>query len=113
MRWAGLPLIADQVAQNAELLARLGSANAGNPLAMSRDEVSRTVDTFRFVAGALRAYLLQPPSRSPSNVVETSDISINSPGASLVALHEPSPDRWPARGGSLLQQGDGTWLAED
>ncbi|MFJ4321278.1 ATP-grasp domain-containing protein, partial [Streptomyces lavendulae] len=31
----------------------------------------------------------------------TSDISINSPGASLVALHGPSPDRWPHRRSSL------------
>lgn len=29
------------------------------------------------------------PTRAPSNVIETSGISINSPGASLVALHDP------------------------
>ncbi|MEU6760808.1 hypothetical protein ABZ936_31405, partial [Streptomyces sp. NPDC046685] len=33
---------------------------------------------------------------------ETSDISINSSGASFVALHGPSPDRWPTRRGSLM-----------
>ncbi|MFF9490505.1 helix-turn-helix domain-containing protein [Streptomyces sp. NPDC014676] len=42
-------------------------------------------------------------------MIETSDISINSPGASLVALHEPSPDRWPPRRSPLspraLQEG--------
>src|SRR5688500_18715682 len=35
--------------------------------------------------------------------METSDISINSPGASLVALHGPSPDRWPTRRSSMSQ----------
>src|SRR3954470_24344384 len=43
------------------------------------------------------------PTRPPSNVIETSDISINSPGASLVALHGPSPDRWSARRSSILR----------
>ncbi|MDQ0991631.1 hypothetical protein QFZ74_002859 [Streptomyces sp. V3I7] len=38
-------------------------------------------------------------------MIETSDISINSPGASLVALHGPSPDRWPTRRGSLRGSG--------
>ncbi|MEU9173130.1 hypothetical protein AB0D34_36085 [Streptomyces sp. NPDC048420] len=30
-------------------------------------------------------------NEAPSSVVETSDVSINSPGASLVARHGPSP----------------------
>ncbi|MFI5809139.1 tyrosine-type recombinase/integrase [Streptomyces sp. NPDC051561] len=38
-------------------------------------------------------------------MIETSDISINSSGASLVALHGPSPDRWPTRRGSLTRPG--------
>ncbi|WP_420716766.1 YaaC family protein [Streptomyces sp. CoH17] len=37
-------------------------------------------------------------------MIETSDISINSPGASLVALHGPSPDRWPHRRSSMKQE---------
>ncbi|MFF2111453.1 aldehyde dehydrogenase family protein [Rhodococcus koreensis] len=47
--------IADRLAANADLLARLESANAGKPLAVSRDDVDGTIDTFRFMAGALRA----------------------------------------------------------
>src|SRR5262245_36881436 len=47
--------IADRIADNADLLARLESANTGKPFAVSRDDVSGTVDTFRFMAGALPA----------------------------------------------------------
>lgn len=47
--------IADRVAENADLLARLESASTGKPFAVSRDDVDGTVDTFRFMAGALRA----------------------------------------------------------
>ncbi|HEY5854596.1 MAG TPA: aminobutyraldehyde dehydrogenase [Aldersonia sp.] len=47
--------VADRVAEHADLLARLESANTGKPLAVSRDDVDGTVDTFRFMAGALRA----------------------------------------------------------
>ncbi|KAF0960308.1 Gamma-aminobutyraldehyde dehydrogenase [Rhodococcus sp. T7] len=47
--------IADRLAANADLLARLESANAGKPLAVSRDDIDGTIDTFRFMAGALRA----------------------------------------------------------
>ncbi|GHG87730.1 aminobutyraldehyde dehydrogenase [Streptomyces lanatus] len=47
--------IADRVAGNTELLARLESANTGKPLAVSRDDIGQTVDTFRFMAGAVRA----------------------------------------------------------
>ena len=47
--------IADKIADNAELLVRLESANTGKPLSVSRDDVNGTIDTFRFMAGALRA----------------------------------------------------------
>ncbi|MDX2693860.1 aldehyde dehydrogenase family protein [Streptomyces ipomoeae] len=49
-----LHTIADRVAENTELLATLESANTGKPLAVSRDDVAQTVDTFRFMAGAVR-----------------------------------------------------------
>lgn len=41
-------------------------------------------------------------NETPSSVVETSDISINSSGASLVASHGLSLDRWPPRRSSLF-----------
>jgi aminobutyraldehyde dehydrogenase len=47
--------IADRLAKNADLLVRLESANTGKPLAVSREDVDGTIDTFRFMAGALRA----------------------------------------------------------
>ncbi len=47
--------VADRVAENADLLARLESANTGKPSAVAQDDVAQTVDTFRFMAGALRA----------------------------------------------------------
>ncbi|NMO01721.1 aminobutyraldehyde dehydrogenase [Gordonia sp. TBRC 11910] len=47
--------IADRVAENADLLVRLESANTGKPLSTSRDDVDGTIDTFRFMAGAVRA----------------------------------------------------------
>ncbi|MFE7275502.1 aldehyde dehydrogenase family protein [Streptomyces sp. NPDC057623] len=50
-----LHAIAGRVADNADLLSRLESANTGKPLAVSRDDVDMTVDTFRFMAGAVRA----------------------------------------------------------
>ncbi|MBF5082374.1 aldehyde dehydrogenase family protein [Quadrisphaera sp. INWT6] len=46
--------IADRVEQNAEALARLESFDTGKPLSVSRDDVAQAVDTFRFMAGALR-----------------------------------------------------------
>jgi 4-hydroxy-tetrahydrodipicolinate synthase len=52
--------VADRVAENADLLARLESANTGKPAAVAQDDVAQTVDTFRFMAGALRA---PPPQR--------------------------------------------------
>ncbi|WP_369265733.1 aldehyde dehydrogenase family protein [Streptomyces sp. R35] len=50
-----LHTIADRLAQNTELLSRLESANTGKPLAVSRDDVGMTIDTFRFMAGPMRA----------------------------------------------------------
>ena len=47
--------IADRISENAELLARLESANCGKPSMVSEDDVAGTIDTFRFMAGALRA----------------------------------------------------------
>ena len=47
--------IADRVEQHSDLLVQLESANTGKPLAVSRDDVSSTVDTFRFFAGAARS----------------------------------------------------------
>ena len=47
--------IADRVEQHSELLVKLESANTGKPFAVSRDDVSSTVDTFRFFAGAARS----------------------------------------------------------
>ncbi len=47
--------IADRVQENNDLLVRLESANAGKPIAVSQDDVSSTVDTFRFFAGAARS----------------------------------------------------------
>ncbi|MEI5522062.1 aminobutyraldehyde dehydrogenase [Streptomyces brasiliscabiei] len=50
-----LHALADRVAEHTDLLVRLESANTGKPLAVSRDDVAMTVDTFRFMAGAVRA----------------------------------------------------------
>jgi aminobutyraldehyde dehydrogenase len=47
--------VADRVAENADLLARLESANTGKPASVAQDDVAQTIDTFRFMAGALRA----------------------------------------------------------
>jgi 1-pyrroline dehydrogenase len=43
------------VEENGDELARLESANAGKPLALAREDVAGTVDTLRFMAGAVRA----------------------------------------------------------
>lgn len=48
--------IADRIEQNADLLARIESLNAGKPRAVSDDDVSMAADTFRFAAGAGRAF---------------------------------------------------------
>ncbi|MFG2939081.1 aldehyde dehydrogenase family protein [Streptomyces sp. NPDC048282] len=50
-----LHAIADRLAGNTGLLARLESANTGKPLAVSTDDVGQAIDTFRFMAGAVRA----------------------------------------------------------
>ncbi|MFI7067978.1 aldehyde dehydrogenase family protein [Kribbella sp. NPDC050124] len=50
-----LHAIADRVAKNYDVLVRLESANTGKPLSVARDDVDGTIDTFRFMAGALRA----------------------------------------------------------
>jgi aminobutyraldehyde dehydrogenase len=47
--------VADRIGANAGLLARLESANTGKPAAVAQDDVAQAVDTFRFMAGALRA----------------------------------------------------------
>nr|WP_219415594.1 aldehyde dehydrogenase family protein [Pseudonocardia nigra] len=46
---------ADRLAEHADLLARLESVNTGKPSAVAQDDIAQTVDTFRFMAGALRA----------------------------------------------------------
>ncbi|MFJ9708764.1 aminobutyraldehyde dehydrogenase [Streptomyces sp. NPDC101234] len=50
-----LHAIADRLADHTDLLSRLESANTGKPLAVSRDDVGQAIDTFRFMAGAVRA----------------------------------------------------------
>ena len=47
--------VADRLAENADLLARLESANTGKPASVAQDDVAQSIDTFRFMAGALRA----------------------------------------------------------
>ena len=47
--------IADRLSEHSELLARIESANTGKPFMVSEDDVAGTIDTFRFMAGALRA----------------------------------------------------------
>ncbi|WP_369045638.1 aldehyde dehydrogenase family protein [Sinomonas sp. P10A9] len=47
--------IADRLAEHYDLLVRLESADTGKPFAVSRDDVDSAIDTFRFMAGALRA----------------------------------------------------------
>ncbi|MFI5799964.1 aminobutyraldehyde dehydrogenase [Streptomyces sp. NPDC051677] len=50
-----LHAIADRLADHADLLVRLEAANTGKPMSVAQDDVSSTIDTFRFMAGALRA----------------------------------------------------------
>src|SRR5699024_289471 len=47
--------VADRVAGHAEVLAGLEAANTGKPLAVARDDIAGTVDSFRFIAGAVPA----------------------------------------------------------
>lgn len=62
--WAGrtprqradvLNAVANRLEENADLLARVESANTGKPLEVSRDDVGQTIDCIRFTAGAARA----------------------------------------------------------
>jgi aminobutyraldehyde dehydrogenase len=48
-------LVALVVPENAEPLVKLESANTGKPLQVAQDDVDGAIDTFRFMAGALRA----------------------------------------------------------
>lgn len=48
--------IADRIEDNADVLIRLESLNAGKPYAVSEDDISMAADTFRFAAGASRAF---------------------------------------------------------
>ncbi|MER6988921.1 aminobutyraldehyde dehydrogenase [Saccharopolyspora hirsuta] len=50
-----LHAIADRLAERTELLVNLESANTGKPIRVAQDDVAGTIDTFRFMAGALRA----------------------------------------------------------
>ena len=54
-RSEALHAIADRLADNADLLVRLEAANTGKPMSVAREDVEGTIDTFRFMAGALRA----------------------------------------------------------
>ncbi|WP_231444259.1 aldehyde dehydrogenase family protein [Brevibacterium zhoupengii] len=48
--------IADRIEDNADVLIRLESLNAGKPTVVSEDDISMAADTFRFSAGAGRAF---------------------------------------------------------
>jgi len=47
--------VADRISEHADLFAALESVNTGKPPSVARDDVESTVDTFRFMAGAMRA----------------------------------------------------------
>ena len=47
--------IADRLAENADMLARLEAWNTGKPLMVAEDDVAGSIDSFRFMAGATRA----------------------------------------------------------
>jgi aldehyde dehydrogenase (NAD+)/aminobutyraldehyde dehydrogenase len=55
-RSAVLLKIADIIEANRELFETLESANTGKPAAVAEDDISSAIDTFRFSAGAARAY---------------------------------------------------------
>lgn len=48
--------IADIIEANRELLETLEAANTGKPAAVAEDDISSAIDTFRFSAGAARAF---------------------------------------------------------
>jgi aminobutyraldehyde dehydrogenase len=47
--------IADRLAENSDLLARLEALNTGKPLMVAEDDIAGSIDSFRFMAGAARA----------------------------------------------------------
>ncbi|WP_372672782.1 aldehyde dehydrogenase family protein [Amycolatopsis kentuckyensis] len=47
--------IADRLVEHTGVLTRLESADTGKPVAVARDDLEQAVDTFRFMAGAVRA----------------------------------------------------------
>ncbi|MCR4488020.1 aldehyde dehydrogenase family protein [Micrococcus luteus] len=47
--------IADRLAENSDLLARLEALNTGKPMVVAEDDVASAVDSFRFMPGAVRA----------------------------------------------------------
>lgn len=55
-RSAVLLLIADIIEANREVLETLEAANTGKPAAVAEDDISSAIDTFRFSAGAARAF---------------------------------------------------------
>jgi aldehyde dehydrogenase (NAD+)/aminobutyraldehyde dehydrogenase len=55
-RAAVLLKIADTIEANRELFETLEAANTGKPAAVAEDDISSAIDTFRFSAGAARAY---------------------------------------------------------
>ena len=55
-RAAVLLKIADIIEANRELFETLEAANTGKPPAVAEDDISSAIDTFRFSAGAARAY---------------------------------------------------------
>jgi aminobutyraldehyde dehydrogenase len=55
-RSAVLLRIADVIEDHRELLETLEAANTGKPAAVAEDDISSAVDTFRFSAGAARAF---------------------------------------------------------
>ena len=64
--------VADRVEENADLLARLESANTGKPFAVAQDDVASTVDTFRFMAGPLAPPPRRPPATTPRTTCRSS-----------------------------------------
>jgi aminobutyraldehyde dehydrogenase len=55
-RSAVLLKIADIIEANREVFETLEAANTGKPSAVAEDDISSAIDTFRFSAGAARAY---------------------------------------------------------
>lgn len=51
--------VANRIEEHSSVLVTLESATTGKPLAVARDDVASAVDTFRFMAGAARAFTTQ------------------------------------------------------